>query len=391
MSIDMRAVIAGLASGANILGSNLNRRKERREANEDREEAEQRAEDRAMRMLLAKPTKEDTQVVTGADENGPGIFLVDKQTGTKKRITDEAMAAITGSPVAVPPRQPLLRKEGDTMPPVASATPVPEDPESHGTSGDPMLPPGFPPPVAPKKLGLQPVPKVEKPPTEPRRMPRSVMVDGKPMEVTMDGVGNAYDLSGKKVVGKITPYVAPKEPELVTAVGPDGKPVRAIDRPGVEVPGPANSGAAQFKRAVAENRARLADIDAALAEYNKHPESTGGVLRDLADVVPLTATAITKYDQNKNPSVVPAQAALANIGSLVIHDRSGAAVTVSEYPRLAPFIPAKGDKPEVVRAKLKSLRQQIERLNKEMEGTPDAKPSGDPILAKYGLVPPGDE
>lgn len=388
--MDMRAIVAGLAGGADVLGANLNRRKDRREANEDREKAEQRAEDRAMRMLLAKPNKDDTQVVTGTDENGPGIFLVDKQTGTKKRITDEAMASLTGAPPALL-RESLLRKPGDALPVVPSpTTPSVEDPDAHGTSGDPMLPPGFPPPVGPRKLGLQPVPKVEKAPTAPRRTPRSVMVDGKPMEVTMDGAGNAYGLDGKKITGAITPYTPEKAPALVTAVGEDGKQVRKIDAPGVEVPGPSNTGAAKLQQSVRENRARIKDIDAALLEYDKQPNSTGGLLRDIADIVPITATTITKYDQNKNPQFVPAQAAIANIGSLVVHDRSGAAVTVSEFPRLAPFIPSRGDKPEVVRAKLKSLREQIERLNVEMEGGA-VRTAKDPILDKYGLTPPGGE
>ncbi len=40
-----------------------------------------------------------------------------------------------------------------------------------------------------------------------------------------------------------------------------------------------------------------------------------------------------------DPKGVDTRAAVADLGSLVIHDRSGAAVTASEFPRLAPFIP----------------------------------------------------
>lgn len=49
---------------------------------------------------------------------------------------------------------------------------------------------------------------------------------------------------------------------------------------------------------------------------------------------------------------VDTRAAIADLGSLVIHDRSGAAVTAAEYPRLAPFIPAATDDSETVKKKL---------------------------------------
>lgn len=52
------------------------------------------------------------------------------------------------------------------------------------------------------------------------------------------------------------------------------------------------------------------------------------------------------------PSGVNARAAMADLGSLVIHQRSGAAVTASEFPRLAPFIPTVNDSPEVARKKV---------------------------------------
>lgn len=49
---------------------------------------------------------------------------------------------------------------------------------------------------------------------------------------------------------------------------------------------------------------------------------------------------------------VDTRAAIADLGSLVIHDRSGAAVTASEFPRLAPFIPTEKDDAATVRKKL---------------------------------------
>lgn len=56
-----------------------------------------------------------------------------------------------------------------------------------------------------------------------------------------------------------------------------------------------------------------------------------------------------------DPTGVDTRAAVANIGSMVMHDRSGAAVTLSEFPRLAPFIPAATDDPDTAKKKLRQL------------------------------------
>jgi hypothetical protein len=50
---------------------------------------------------------------------------------------------------------------------------------------------------------------------------------------------------------------------------------------------------------------------------------------------------------------VNTRAAIADLGSMVIHDRSGAAVTASEFPRLAPFVPTEKDSAETVQKKLR--------------------------------------
>jgi len=62
----------------------------------------------------------------------------------------------------------------------------------------------------------------------------------------------------------------------------------------------------------------------------------------------LPNTALNILDE----SGVPTRAAIADLGSLVIHDRSGAAVTAAEFPRLAPFIPRATDDPATVQKKL---------------------------------------
>lgn len=70
---------------------------------------------------------------------------------------------------------------------------------------------------------------------------------------------------------------------------------------------------------------------------------------------------------------VDARAGVADVGSLVIHDRSGAAVTVSEYPRLKPFIPFPTDDHETALKKLNRMRQIIAEETSAMQDfyTPD--------------------
>jgi hypothetical protein len=56
-----------------------------------------------------------------------------------------------------------------------------------------------------------------------------------------------------------------------------------------------------------------------------------------------------------DPKGIATRAAVADIGSLVLHDRSGAAVTASEEPRLLPFIPVPADPYEAVKVKLQRM------------------------------------
>lgn len=64
-----------------------------------------------------------------------------------------------------------------------------------------------------------------------------------------------------------------------------------------------------------------------------------------------------------DPKNVSSRAVVGDLGSSVIKDRSGAAVSLAEFPRLAPFIPQIGDKAPVIAAKLKKLRKGIEEEN----------------------------
>jgi hypothetical protein len=66
--------------------------------------------------------------------------------------------------------------------------------------------------------------------------------------------------------------------------------------------------------------------------------------------------------QRLDPEGVKTRAAISDIGSLVIHDRSGAAVTASEFPRLRPFIPRAEDDPKTAKTKLERFVQEYKAV-----------------------------
>lgn len=113
---------------------------------------------------------------------------------------------------------------------------------------------------------------------------------------------------------------------------------------------------AQFVQSVVENRKQLGVIDAALQLLEKHPAAVGFV-RGRVDAA----------DQRLDPDGVATRAAIADVGSLEIRDRSGAAVTAAEWPRLAPFIPRASDTPEAARTKLRRMKAIIARETEMME------------------------
>tara|TARA_R110000868_G_scaffold285682_5_gene546156 strand:- start:6721 stop:8256 length:1536 start_codon:yes stop_codon:yes gene_type:complete len=67
-----------------------------------------------------------------------------------------------------------------------------------------------------------------------------------------------------------------------------------------------------------------------------------------------------------DPQGVSARAEIADIGSLKLHDRSGAAVTAAESPRLVPFIPLSTDDNATALKKLGRLKLELENESKAM-------------------------
>lgn len=72
--------------------------------------------------------------------------------------------------------------------------------------------------------------------------------------------------------------------------------------------------------------------------------------------------------QRTDPNGVSTRAAIGDLGSLIIHDRSGAAVTAAEFPRLRPFIPLVTDAPDVAKRKLSRF---VSEYQKQVQETKD--------------------
>jgi hypothetical protein len=106
-------------------------------------------------------------------------------------------------------------------------------------------------------------------------------------------------------------------------------------------------------KGMTDNLNSLKQIDRAETLLNEHADSVGGWGSWLASWAPGAGDIQNRWG---DPAGVRLRALIADIGSMKIHDRSGAAVTASEYPRLRPFIPSIGDKPDVIRDKLANFK-----------------------------------
>jgi hypothetical protein len=136
---------------------------------------------------------------------------------------------------------------------------------------------------------------------------------------------------------KQQPGVAPSGTRVV---GPDGQP---LSKPLMAIPA-----AVQTKIAINNTNLKKAETALALAEG----KTVGGLVGD-ADATGWKGYAPDSLLQRVDEGGIDTRAAIADLGSMIIHERSGAAVTASEFPRLKPFIPTEKDDPPAVRKKLK--------------------------------------
>lgn len=138
--------------------------------------------------------------------------------------------------------------------------------------------------------------------------------------------------------------VDPRGGTARAVIGPDGQPVGPKLK---DIPPSVNT-------AIVSNMQNLAKAQAALDLVSG--KNSGTATGDK------NATGLKGYLPNGplnyfDPKGVDARAAIADLGSMVLHERSGANVTASESPRLMPFIPLATDDPETIKKKLQRFIQ----------------------------------
>jgi hypothetical protein len=144
-------------------------------------------------------------------------------------------------------------------------------------------------------------------------------------------------------------------------MGADGQP---LGKPLKQIPPSVNT-------AIIQNSQSLNQIDRALTLLggkNVGDPAKGGQQGDPA------ATGVKGYLPQGilnriDPSGVDTRAEISDIGSLKIHDRSGAAVTLSESPRLMPFIPLATDDAVTVKKKLARLKTELTNESQALQQT----------------------
>lgn len=172
-------------------------------------------------------------------------------------------------------------------------------------------------------------------------------------------------------------YIAlPKRPGAGPIVGrpvtgEDGQPIRQPLKP---IPPSANTAILSNMQNLERARSALALLEGGeVGQAKGDPAATGwkGYLPN---------AMLNRVD----PSGTDTRAAIADLGSLVIHDRSGAAVTAAESPRLMPFIPLTTDDAPTAAKKLRrfmDIYQQETNALGEMYGEAQGyKPS--PMLTR---------
>ena len=150
---------------------------------------------------------------------------------------------------------------------------------------------------------------------------------------TTDQTGTVHAIDKKTLKERAALPGAGKPQQNLVQFGPDGQPIqnKALPAHAIEAQG--------------KNAAGRVNIQNSVKDVLAHPEAFG-----LQNILPETLR------QKLDPAGVDARAGVANIGSMIVHDRSGAAVTVGEVPRLRPFIPdiTYDDGPAII-AKLRKL------------------------------------
>lgn len=165
-----------------------------------------------------------------------------------------------------------------------------------------------------------------------------------------------------------------------TTTTPGGQTVTTVQEPRLQPDTPL--------RGMLENANNLRQAQQALRLITEQPSAVGLVPGAL-NLLPVDVLNRTDPDGTR------ARAAIAAIGAQRVHDMSGAAVTLSEYPRLRPFIPQVGDDTQTVRTKLARFVEEYQNILRDQyrsygpENQFRAVPQIEELLAPQSAGPGG--
>jgi hypothetical protein len=190
-------------------------------------------------------------------------------------------------------------------------------------------------------------------------------------EIAQMGIQGRQDAI--KLAASLRPAPQPHAPSpLESVVGPDGKPILVTRDKAVGMT-PAGRGSMEKAmpsssvKSLMENQQNLRRAEQALTLISGN--ESGGVQGDPKATGWKGLLSTTEIGdqilQRADPKGVETRAAIADLGSMIIHDRSGAAVTAAEYPRLRPFIPKVTDDAATAKKKLNRFVAEYRAVQKE--------------------------
>lgn len=156
-------------------------------------------------------------------------------------------------------------------------------------------------------------------------------------------------IGGKGVLNTATGEVSVPD-ALQTPQGGHGRPAPAR-------PAHSDRVAASTRTQLAENAASLDLVRQALQAVAARPESFG--LKRGVGMIPGMSQLGEAINQRTDPEGITARQLVGQVSAMKIKDMSGAAVTVSEFPRLAAFVPLAWDTPEKIRANLLRFEREL--------------------------------
>jgi hypothetical protein len=176
-----------------------------------------------------------------------------------------------------------------------------------------------------------------------------------------------------RLTASLRPAPQPHAPSpLESVVGPDGKPI-LVTRDQAVGKTPAGRGSMEKAmpsssvKSLMDNQQNLRRAEQALTLISGN--ESGGVQGDPKATGWKGLLSTTEIGdqilQRADPKGVETRAAIADLGSMIIHDRSGAAVTAAEYPRLRPFIPKVTDDAATAKKKLNRFVAEYRAVQKE--------------------------